>query len=63
MKKFMKNCEHYENDTQCEHICAVHLRDEFIENKKFWKELICLLSLHHLKMSFASKPAFAPTYP
>jgi hypothetical protein len=22
-------------------------------NKKFWKELICLLSLHYLKMSFA----------
>jgi hypothetical protein len=30
-------------------------------NKKFWKELICLLSLHYLKMSFALKPAFAPT--
>jgi hypothetical protein len=30
-------------------------------NKKFWKELICLLSLHCLKMSFALKPAFAPT--
>jgi hypothetical protein len=30
-------------------------------NKKFWKELICLLSLHYLKMSFAIKPAFAPT--
>jgi hypothetical protein len=29
--------------------------------KKFWKELICLLSLHYLKMSFALKPAFAPT--
>jgi hypothetical protein len=29
-------------------------------NKKFWKELICLLSLHYLKMSFALKPAFAP---
>jgi hypothetical protein len=28
-------------------------------NKKFWKELICLLSLHYLKMSFALKPAFA----
>jgi hypothetical protein len=32
-----------------------------ILNKKFWKELICLLSLHYLKMSFALKPAFAPT--
>jgi hypothetical protein len=31
------------------------------ENKKFWKELICLLSLHYFKMSFALKPAFAPT--
>jgi hypothetical protein len=31
------------------------------KNKKFWKELICLLSLHYLKMSFALKPAFAPT--
>jgi hypothetical protein len=30
-------------------------------NKKFWKELICLLSLHYLKMSFALKPAFAVT--
>jgi hypothetical protein len=30
-------------------------------DKKFWKELICLLSLHYLKMSFALKPAFAPT--
>jgi hypothetical protein len=30
-------------------------------NKKFWKELICLLSLHYLKLSFALKPAFAPT--
>jgi hypothetical protein len=30
-------------------------------NKKFWKELICLLSLHYLKMPFALKPAFAPT--
>jgi hypothetical protein len=30
-------------------------------NKKFWKELICLFSLHYLKMSFAFKPAFAPT--
>jgi hypothetical protein len=29
-------------------------------NKKFWKELICLLSLHYLKMSFELKPAFAP---
>jgi hypothetical protein len=34
---------------------------ETSENKKFWKELICLLSLHYLKMSFALKPAFAPT--
>jgi hypothetical protein len=33
----------------------------FSINKKFWKELICLLSLHYLKMSFALKPAFAPT--
>jgi hypothetical protein len=32
-----------------------------IKNKKFWKELTCLLSLHYLKMSFALKPAFAPT--
>jgi hypothetical protein len=32
-----------------------------IANKKFWKELICLISLHYLKMSFALKPAFAPT--
>jgi hypothetical protein len=31
------------------------------ENKKFWKELICLLSLNYLKMSFALKPEFAPT--
>jgi hypothetical protein len=31
------------------------------KNKKFWKELICLLSLHYLKMSFALKLAFAPT--
>jgi hypothetical protein len=31
------------------------------KNKKFWKELICLLSLYYLKMSFALKPAFAPT--
>jgi hypothetical protein len=31
------------------------------KNKKFWKELICLLSLQYLKMSFALKPAFAPT--
>jgi hypothetical protein len=30
-------------------------------NKKFWKELICLLSLNYLKMSFALKPAFGPT--
>jgi hypothetical protein len=30
-------------------------------NKKFWKELICLLSLHYLKMSLALKSAFAPT--
>jgi hypothetical protein len=30
-------------------------------NKKFWKELICLLSSHYLKMSFALKPAFAST--
>jgi hypothetical protein len=30
-------------------------------NKKFWKEVICLLSLYYLKMSFALKPAFAPT--
>jgi hypothetical protein len=30
-------------------------------NKNLWKELICLLSLHYLKMSFALKPAFAPT--
>jgi hypothetical protein len=30
-------------------------------DKKFWKELICLLSLHYLKMSFALKPVFAPT--
>jgi hypothetical protein len=30
-------------------------------NKKFWKELICLLSLYYLKMSFALKPAFSPT--
>jgi hypothetical protein len=30
-------------------------------NKKFWKELICLLSLYYLKMLFALKPAFAPT--
>jgi hypothetical protein len=32
-----------------------------VKNKKFWKELICLLSLHYLKMSFALKPASAPT--
>jgi hypothetical protein len=30
-------------------------------NKKFWKELICLLSLHYLKMAFALKLALAPT--
>jgi hypothetical protein len=30
-------------------------------NKKFWKELINLLSLDYLKMSFALKPAFTPT--
>jgi hypothetical protein len=30
-------------------------------NRKFWKELTCLLSLHYLKMLFALKPAFAPT--
>jgi hypothetical protein len=30
-------------------------------NKKFWKELVCLLSFHYLKMSFAFKSAFAPT--
>jgi hypothetical protein len=30
-------------------------------NKKFWKELICLLSLHYLKISFALKKAFAST--
>jgi hypothetical protein len=30
------------------------------KNKKFWKELICLLPLHYSKMSFALKPAFAP---
>jgi hypothetical protein len=29
--------------------------------KKFWKELICLLSSHYLKMSFALKAAIAPT--
>jgi hypothetical protein len=33
----------------------------FSNNKKFWKELICLFSLHYLKMSFALKLAFAPT--
>jgi hypothetical protein len=27
------------------------------KSKKFWKELICLFSLHYLKMSFALKPA------
>jgi hypothetical protein len=32
----------------------------YVNNKKFWKELICLLSLNYLKMSFALKPAFAP---
>jgi hypothetical protein len=31
-----------------------------VTNKKFWKELICLLSLNYLKMSFLLKPAFAP---
>jgi hypothetical protein len=35
--------------------------DILIINKKFWKELICLFSSHYLKMSFALKPAFAPT--
>jgi hypothetical protein len=30
------------------------------QKKKFRKELICLLSLHYLKMSIALKPAFAP---
>jgi hypothetical protein len=30
-------------------------------NKKFWKELICPLSFHCLKMPFALKPAFAST--
>jgi hypothetical protein len=32
-----------------------------IQNKKFWEELTCLLSLHYFKMSFALNPAFAPT--
>jgi hypothetical protein len=36
-------------------------RPNIIINKTFWKELICLLSLHYLKISFALKPAFAPT--
>jgi hypothetical protein len=35
---------------------------KYNKNNKFRKELICLLSLHCLiKMSFALKPAFAPT--
>jgi hypothetical protein len=34
---------------------------ETIKNKEFWKELICLLSLYYLKMSFALKPELAPT--
>jgi hypothetical protein len=36
-------------------------KDYFSNNKKFWKELICLLSLLYLKISFALKPAFVPT--
>jgi hypothetical protein len=31
--------------------------DDLINNRKFWKELICLLALYCLKMSFALKPA------
>jgi hypothetical protein len=38
-----------------------HERSVLELNKKFWKQLIFLLSLHYLKMSFALKPAFAPT--
>jgi hypothetical protein len=36
-------------------------RSPLYNKKKFWKELICLLSLQYLKMSFALKPAFVPT--
>jgi hypothetical protein len=43
------------------HLNSVHMFCVIVMNKKFWKELICLLSLHYLKMSFALKPAFAPT--
>jgi hypothetical protein len=41
-------------------ICSYYLSNT-IFNKKFWKEPVCLLPLHYLKMSFALKPAFAPT--
>jgi hypothetical protein len=44
--------------------CADIVTDFIVKinkNKKFLKELICLLSLHYLKMSFALKPASAPT--
>jgi hypothetical protein len=48
-------------------VSSLHIHSELPAiikvNKKFWKELICLLSLHYLKMSFALKPAFALTKP
>jgi hypothetical protein len=44
---------------RCTHKCPYTFCTQ--KYKKFWKELICLLSLHYLKMSFALKPAFAPT--
>jgi hypothetical protein len=48
------------DDFSAEVFCSAKKRDDKV-NKKFWKELICLLSLHYLKMSFALKPAFSPT--
>jgi hypothetical protein len=46
-------------------MCVAHTKAMKNECKicsnKFWKELICLLSLNYLKMSFALKPEFAPT--
>jgi hypothetical protein len=49
----------WENSLKCLFFCCIIPRNR--KNKKFWKELICLLSLHYLKMSFALKPVFAPT--
>jgi hypothetical protein len=41
--------------------CVICNPDKPRKNKKFWKDLICLLFLHYLKISFALKPAFTPT--